>query len=260
MFAKDLIYLNNHDLVLENNSKINEIREGIKDGQVYIFKNVLPKEKIALIKNYLTQVGQNSLPNYKKIEAGCPNFHRINIWDARSYVLCCFHQFTFFPWNQDIFSMFNLFKKAYELRNLVNGNPREKFLGIEPEDGCIGRLSFQFYPSGAGGMNKHLDPVDHHQLAVPMMMMTKKGIDFNKGGAFVEKENGQRLIIDDFTDYGDIVYFNAQIPHGVDKIDPDSELNWLSFKGRWIVIFAVNKLFNNANIKDAVDLEKEEVF
>lgn len=257
MFAKSINYINDHSSVLENNSRINEICDGIKDGHVYVFKNVIPREKITLIKKYLVQIGQNSLPNYRKIELGCPNFHRINIWDSRAYVQCCFHQFAFFPWNQDVFSLFNLFKEVYQCRNLINGNPKQKFLGIEPEDGCIARLSFQFYPKGTGGMNKHIDPIDHHQLAVPMMVMTKKGDDFSEGGAFLEKENNQKMVLDDFTDYGDIIYFNAQIPHGVDKIDPGSEVDWLSFKGRWVLLFAVNKLFDNTKINNAVDLQKQ---
>lgn len=259
MFAREINYLNDHDRILENESEIKLIRKKIEEGDIFVFKKVIPSDIVNAIKKYLIQIGQNSLPNYRRIERGCPNFHRINVWDPRAYVQCCFHQFSFFPWNQDIFNIFNVFKKAYQLRNIINNNPKNKFLGIEPEDDCIARLSFQFYPCGVGGMNKHNDPLDHHQLAVPIMIMSKKGKDFKVGGGFVEKINGEKIIFDEIADYGDIVYFHTQIPHGVEKIDPQVKDDWLSFKGRWILIFAVNKLFDNAAISDAVDLEKEKI-
>ena len=53
-------------------------------------------------------------------------------------------------------------------------------------------------------------------------------------------------MVEDVLDWGDVVYFNAQCPHGVEPIDPDLPMDWLSFAGRWSVIFAVNKLAGNA--------------
>ena len=53
---------------------------------------------------------------------------------------------------------------------------------------------------------------------------------------------------------GDVIYFNAQCNHGVETIDPDIEPDWLSQKGRWIALFAVNKLADNEEIQDSKDL------
>ena len=56
----------------------------------------------------------------------------------------------------------------------------------------------------------------------------------------------------------DVVFFNAQVPHGVDVIDNDKEEDWLTFEGRWMMIFATNKLYNNNQIQDAIDLEADD--
>lgn len=118
-------------------------------------------------------------------------------------------------------------------------------------------MSFQFYPGGAGGLNKHSDPVDHHQLTVPLLIMSKKGDEFNKGGLFVENQKNEHVFIDDLCDIGDVVLFNAQVPHGVATIDPDKALDWLNFEGRWMMIFATNKLASNDSISNAIDLSSK---
>lgn len=258
IFARNIYTLDNHEVVLNHPDKIAKIRADIKAGDTYIFKQVIPQETLVKIRNYLTKIGSNSLPNYRAIERNCPNFHRLNRWDPRAYVKGCFHQFVFFPWNEDVFDLFNLCRPVYQMKNLLSGLSADKFLGKTPEDDCTARLAFQFYPAGLGGLNKHTDPVDSHQLTVPTMMLSQKGVDFHQGGAYVEQENGDRIFLDDFCGWGDVVYFNAQIRHGVERIDPDVKPDWLSFRGRWMLLFAVNKLSSNKTISDSVDLEMEE--
>ena len=131
---------------------------------------------------------------------------------------------------------------------------KDKYLGVAPEDDCTSRVAFQFYPKSIGGLNKHRDPVDYHQLCVPIMIMSEKGKDFHKGGVFVEGANGEHILLDDISEPGDVVYFNAQVAHGVERIDPDKAEDWLSFEGRWMMLFAVNKLSSNSQIQNSIDL------
>ena len=76
------------------------------------------------------------------------------------------------------------------------------------------------------------------------------------GGLYVEKENGEKLYLDDITEIGDVVYINAQTPHGVERIDADAASDWLSFQGRWTLLVATNKISDDNAIPDSVDLEK----
>jgi hypothetical protein len=256
MFARTIRTLENHRAALRDAKAIDSIRAHIRKGDAYVARGVFPAPLVERIREYLAGVGRNSLPNYAPIAAGCPNFHRLNDADERSYVKGRFHQFSFFPWNQDVFNLFELSREVYYMRNLLSGNRKDRFLGRTPEDGCAARLSFQFYPRGVGGMNKHRDPVGPHQLVVPTLVMSRKGEDFSDGGAFVESRGGRRTCLDDVARVGDVVYFNAQVPHGVETIDPGAEPDWLSFRGRWVLLFAINKLSGNAAVADAVDLER----
>lgn len=253
VFARNVCYFNQEEF-LKDPEQIERVRKNILAGDVYIAKRAYPLKLVLEIRDYLKKIGQNSLPNYQPIEEGAPNFHRMNIWDERSYVKACFHQFSFFPWNQDVFALFDHARDVYRIKNLITGLSENKFLGRTPEEGCAARLSFQFYPKGKGGMNKHSDPVDHHQIAVPMLIMSQKGKDFMQGGGFAEKESGVKVDLDSACDIGDVVYFNAQIPHGVDVVDPETVSRWLDFEGRWILLFAINKLADNATIANAKEL------
>lgn len=254
MFARNVHILKDQAALLQDNRAIEDVREQIREGDVFIAKAVFPTSLLGRIKDYLTGIGRNSLPNYRPIEMGCPNFHRINYRDERSYVKGCFHQFVFFPWNQDVFDLFELCRDVYFMKNLLSHNRKDRFMQRVPEDGCVRRLSFQFYPKGIGELNKHQDPVDHHQLTVPTLTLSKKGRDFFQGGLYAEKKDGEKIYLDDMTDIGDVIYFNAQTPHGVERIDPTAEPDWVSFQGRWTLIFAVNKLDTNTSIADSLDL------
>lgn len=254
LISEKIIRMGTIDEALASPDIIKRVRGGVLNGEVYIFDSGIDRTLLERIRKYLTSVGRNSLPAYQAIEEGCPNFHRINNWDARSYVKGCFHQFSFFPWNDDFFSFFDIFKKVYFLKNLISGLPEDSFLSMKPENGCAARLSFQYYPSGGGAMNKHMDPVDRHQLTVPTMLLCRKGEDFSEGGAFFVDNDGDSVFIDEFSDWGEVTFFNAQMVHGVAPVDPRIESPWEDFNGRWIALFAVNKLASTQEIGNSVDL------
>jgi len=248
--------ISDQSALLTDDTRLAEVRQNIADGDIYIARRAYDPGLLREMRDYLTTIGRSSLPNYAKIEQGAPNFHRMNRADPRAYVQGCFHQFVFFPWNQDVFDLFSVFTPVYHLKNRLSGIPADRFLGIEPQDGCTARLAFQFYPCGGGFLNRHSDPVDYHQLSVPIMQLSKKGEDFDTGGLYVQMEDGSDLVIDDITEWGDVVYFNARCPHGVAAIDPDAPMRWPDYRGRWMLLFAVNRLANNAAIANAVDLER----
>lgn len=242
--------------MLADEQALTDLRQDIAAGDICIARSLFDPHPLREIRAYLTAIGRSSLPNYTRIEVGAPNFHRMNRVDPRAYVQGCFHQFVFFPWNQDVFDLFRVFQTVYHMKNRLSGLPADRFLGIEPQEGCTARLAFQFYPRGGGFLNRHADPVDYHQLTVPIMQMSRKGEDFETGGLYVQMADGTDLIVDDITDWGDIVYFNAQCPHGVAQIDPAAPLRWHDYQGRWMLLFAVNRLAGNTSIGNAVDLER----
>lgn len=241
------------ELVADGGLRRNLLRQ-FAEKNICIVRNVATREEVAALTVYLSGVGRSSLPNWQAILPKCPNFHRVNHWDERSYVKACFHQFSFFPWNHDVFNLFKRFRDVFVLRNLLSGAEPDAYLGHEPYDDCIARLSFQFYPKGIGGMNEHIDPVGSHQAVVPLLMMSELGVDFREGGIFARTAEGRLIFIENDAKPGDVVLFSAEMPHGVATIDPTAIANWPSFEGRWMAIFAVNKLATNMRVREAVDL------
>ncbi len=258
MYVGNVHRIENIFEALQDEDKIKEMRESILDGDVYVVRSYVPREKLLSIREYMTSIGRSSLPNYRPVERGAPNFHRMDRWDPRAHVKCCFHSFSFFPWNQDVFNLFELFAPIYHLKNRISDLAAETFLSDEPDLGCTARIAFHCYPVGSGGLNRHQDPFDYHQITVPIMQLSEKGTDFISGGVYVERETGEQVVLDDICEFGDIVYFNSQIFHGVARIDPEEAEDWTSFKGRWMALFAVNKLSDNDAIGHSVDLEEAE--
>jgi hypothetical protein len=252
LLGRQLHWIEDHAALLHDGPRLEAVRDGIAAGDVYVARRQFDGERLQEIRAYLEGVGRGSLPNYAPIEAGTPNFHRMNRDDTRAYVRGCFHQFVFFPWNQDPFDLFALCAPIYHMKNRLGGLAPASFLSMQPQDGCTARLAFQVYPRGGGYLTRHADPVDYHQLTVPIMQMSRKGTDFHTGGLFVEMADGRDLVIDDIAEPGDVIYFNAACPHGVEPIDPDAPLRWTTFAGRWMLLFAVNRLSGNTAIGNAV--------
>ncbi len=256
LFARDVHTLHHNDIDLENDDFITTMRRNIEQGDTYVVKGGYDRQLLERIRDYLVRIGRNSYPNYHPIEEGCHNFHRMNKFDDRAYVKGCFHQFSFLPWNQDVFNLYDRFKEIYFLKNKLSQLPANKFISHEVQEGCTARMSFQFYPNGGGMLNAHADPKDRHQLTVPIMLMSQKGEDFQQGGGYVMASDGSEIILDDIAGWGDVIYFNAQVVHGVAPINPEDNLDWLAFKGRWMLLFAVNKLASTTDINNSIDYNK----
>jgi hypothetical protein len=243
--------------LLKNSAARQDVLDRLAREDVCIVRGVATQAEVRQYIKYLSEVGRSSFPNWQAILPRCPNHHRVNQWDERSYVKACFHQFSFFPWNHDVFNFFRRFRDVFVLRNLLSGAEPEAYLGLEPEDDCTARLSFQFYPRGAGAMNAHVDPEGPHQAVVPTLMMSELGVDFREGGAFMKNSNGDMIWIEQYARPGDVVLFSPQLVHGVAPIDPHATSNWTSFEGRWMSLFAVNKLATNTRVTDAIDMSAD---
>lgn len=254
--ARTLHFIDFSDDLISNTTLIKEMRNNILENDGYIVRNVVDPAMLDQIREYLISVGRGSLPSYHHLKQGCPDFHRIHQFDERSYVKGLMHQFMFHPWNQNIFDLFSIMKPIYQLKNLLSGLESDAYLNSTPDDGFISRLSFQFYPKGGGCIKRHSDPVDVHQLCVPVLLMSDYGIDYESGGGYVMDSQGKILNTDSQMKKGDVVFFNAQVVHGVAPIDPEEKMNWLSYEGRWICLVSVIKTDSNQVAMNALQLEE----
>jgi len=235
-------------------SKIDLVANGVISGDVFLFKSVIQKSVIASVVGYLDRVKNSTLPEYQPFEFGCKNFCRLNDCDKRSYVSGRFWQMNFFPWNQDFFGFFDLFDDLMRFRNLVNSQDVDVGFSLSPDLDYFSRVGFQFYPSGGGFLAKHKDPSNEIQRALPLLIMSEKHKDFDHGGVFVELSGDVFYPEDHGAEPGDILLFDAQLPHGVSSIDPDTPRDWFSVKGRWMGFCPINRIASNPSFGDSVEL------
>lgn len=137
----------------------------------------------------------------------------------------------------------DLFQRLIELRNFLTGQPPR--WAEEPEDGWWTGCRFNQYPVGGGFMAQHTDgeylgnDLPPGGYAQPLLLMTQKGVDFQHGGGFVCR-NGVWEDVDVQCGIGDVLVYDAAIPHEVRPIDFRLPLDLTTFSGR--IVAAVTPL------------------
>ncbi len=236
-------------------TKIDKIKEEIANDKPVIIKGMYPKQLLAKIKQYLFNVGLNSLPSYHRLDHKIPDHHLILQNHPDSYVDSYAHKFYFYPWNQNIFNFFEIFKEMFQIKNLISGLDADKYFLANPEDDdFVIRCLFHHYPTGGGFIAKHSDTVGTHQSVTSIAALSDKGKDFTNGGLYVIDENNQKVYIDDYLKSGSVLFFNPEIIHGVDEIEGSTEGGFFDPSGRWIMLGATIKTERNTIAKKAIQL------
>lgn len=138
---------------------------------------------------------------------------------------------------EDCYGLHAVFRPAAEVRNLLLGLPRN-FACDAIEGGLFTASRVQHYPAGGGFLGVHRDETSAANVASwaqrylqLVIVLTKRGIDFETGGAFVERDS-HRIDVEAEVEVGDIVVYDGSLRHGVDDIDPHRVLNLDTLSGR----------------------------
>lgn len=137
----------------------------------------------------------------------------------------------------DTYGLHGVFRTAARLRNRMLGLP-EEFALASIDGGLFTASRVQQYPSGGGFLAPHRDHTSAANIEslIPrylqlVIVLTERGIDFERGGAFVEAD-GNRVDLEDGAEVGDILMYDGSLTHGVDDIDPHILLDLDSLNGR----------------------------
>jgi len=124
---------------------------------------------------------------------------------------------------------------------------RNRLLGLG-DDYAIGPIEggvwtaarIQHYPCGGGFLASH---VDANSVAVSetrtgryvqlLLAMTQRGVDFERGGAYLERPTG-RLDLEAGLRPGDVLVYDGRGTHGVADIDPHRVLDLRRLEGRLV--------------------------
>ncbi|ABX12030.1 hypothetical protein [Nitrosopumilus maritimus] len=227
---------------------IDEIKENILSKNLVIIKNLLSQKEAQEIREFSREFAKNNHDSCPEIDLNIPNFHRIDNNPEKSQVKRINHLYCFFYWNSETNPIANYFKRQFRLRNLISGL-KEDYALNNLDDDFISIPSIQQYPCGGGYMQEHKDP-DIGQKLVIDTILSSAPKDYKKGGLFVRDENNEKLFVDNLVSPGDAIAFYPQISHGVDPIDPDSDIDWNRDDGRWMCFSTLTTLSSWKGIKD----------
>ncbi len=222
----------------------NMIKKMYVEKQAYILKNCATKGLKKIMLDLAERYKKTRKQNFYKMYDGVPNFHRaIDKKITKKYSLYAIkHSFYFYNWNVKSKLEKALKDGAYwhwRYIKLLAGNRKKKYENNIPSNGQIDRLQIVRYPSGGGQLRDHVDS-RKNQRVVSGIVMSKRGLDYNKGGFYFNKSKSKRLNLENKIDEGDAVIFYGSLVHGVEPIDPEKKLSWKSNKGRWFLGMFVN--------------------
>ena len=169
------------------------------------------------------------------------NFQKLSIGGAQGYGVYrprCLRTIYNPIWAEDLYGLRESFKTLARFRNAAYGLPLEFAVeGVERNMWTASRI--HHYPRGGGFLISHRDTVvpkvqkkqGFDSFYQPIMVMSRKGIDFEQGGGYVEIK-GQRFFFETECQYGDIVIYDGRTVHGVDDIDPHRPFRQDRIEGR----------------------------
>jgi hypothetical protein len=154
---------------------------------------------------------------------------------------------------EDIFGLREIFLRLTRFRNLLYGLP-EDFTCSGIENGMWTASRINHYPRGGGFMATHMDVgtasvaanLGMEQYVQLLLLLTKKGEDFQEGGAYTIIDN-EKYFFEGECDLGDIVIYDGRVNHGVEDIDPMEMLDLSSFAGRHVAMVTLFKHFSKNN-------------
>ncbi len=142
----------------------------------------------------------------------------------------------------DVHGMRSHFIQLARLRNRLLGFDGD-FAVHGTEQGYWTASRVHQYPCGGGFMVPHVDAYSRAAIADTgaryaqvFLLMSRKGEDYEAGGAFVEV-GGERRYYESECEIGDVIVYDGHSVHGVGDIDPLKPLDLTTFSGR-VVAFA----------------------
>jgi len=215
-------------------SFVNEVIKSLYSGDVYLLKNAFPKEFMANIKTSLHKHGLSTPSSFHKMLEGCSNFHRIiDAEVAKNYTFESIkHSYYFFPWNNDPLNISPETYKRWRIIKYLSGYDFNQYENNTPKDKVADRIQIVHYPSGSGRIETHCDPHKIQRLIISCFM-TKRGKDYETGGAYFIDFNNQKVDMENDVEIGDMQIYYPTVMHGVETINEGTNVNWNSIRGRW---------------------------
>jgi hypothetical protein len=240
--------MTNRDEFLERVYKDTDgFMDSIARNDVYIVKQFYPRDLVLGFREMLGRFAMKQEPSWHPCVDGVPDYHRINDEYPGSWVKARMHSFFFHRFNERG-DLFNLFRDIFELKNYLAGEAPDAYLDTVPSDEIISRVVSQQYPRGGGYLAEHLDPASRFAKVQTIIQASTLGEDFQTGGLYLRSEPGaDPIMVDQYSEPGDLMVLTPDAPHGVAPVDPSVELDWSRTDGRWMILPIIIRSDYNMN-------------
>ena len=144
--------------------------------------------------------------------------------------------------NADYLGMQDVFSALIRIRNKLLGSRIPALL--DDNDIAWTCPMIAHYPPGGGFMATHRDigaKNIYSKLGITnffqlVLVISEMGQDFNSGGSYIHKENGELIQVEKHCRSGDILVYPVSTPHGVEEIDTHKLLELESSFGRYVAM------------------------
>ena len=212
---------------------IRPLIESLYSGDCYLLQGAFSKEFMEETIEKVDQFWRQTPSAFHKMEEGCPDFHRIQDEEvAAKYVFKSVrHSYYCFHWNGDPLKIVAPIMERWRLFKFIGGYRFDEYETNTPKDGVVDRIQVARYlPQGYS--ETHADPFQNQRVFISGFM-SKRGVDYERGGFYVVGEGNEFVDVEDDIEVGDIGIGYATVAHGVDRIDPHKEADWDARDGRW---------------------------
>lgn len=221
-----------------------ELRKAVQEHMFVRVTGLFPKEEVLGIRRRLREQfdrGADRKHDSKDTKAMLGNLQKLRVGGDSADNCARFLRMFYNPiFADDIYGMRDIYVRLARFRNLLFELPRD-FAVFGFEDGYWTASRINQYPTGGGFMVGHSDRdiygehageanprEDYH----PLLLMTKKGVDFHEGGAYLQYDDGERIYYEDYCDVGDVLVYDGRLHHGVADVDPMKPLDLDTLNGR----------------------------
>lgn len=226
----------------------------IKNKNLSDFKSALDEHGFCVIKNFQNKEGiQEKLTKFKDLFStsndiritgpyfyGMKNFQRIDLGDYRQTNARFSRMITQFTWDDSSFlaeEIDSLVKFRNEFCKISRSDHKYK---INNEVLCDLPKLLQ-YPKGGGFMNMHTDDNNEYAVMNFLLSLSKRGADYQKGGAYYHNKNGKYIDVENVLDVGDLYAHLPTTLHGVHAVDPEHHIDLNTFSGRMSINLSLQK-------------------
>ena len=227
-----------------------KLKKKVDEKGYFIIKSFLDPKQVNKILSLLRKEfnSKKDIRKSGKYFSGMSDFQRLDIGEYAASSRFARYFFKF-PWNKnDVFSQ--IASDAYDVRSNLTNYQIGLWNGIKKASSLkkqtkLSKFCYSYliqYPVGGGFMSCHREYYSKEKrgnIYVVYVLLTTKGKDFKKGGAYIKKNN-KLIMIEDKAKAGDLIVYKGSNYHGVMAIDNDKNLDLNTINGRIIFTPVMN--------------------